>query len=84
MFIIFIVTNSVNHVLSLCVDAATIMKKCDVPGPGSYMPKLGINKNGTYCISNMPNRTTTAWYPTDRFRKPKETREGSPGPGQYH
>jgi len=59
------------------------MKKCDVPGPGTYMPKLGINNNGVYVVSNIPNRKATAWFPTDRFSKPKESREGSPGPGSY-
>lgn len=59
------------------------MKKCAVPGPGTYMPKVGINKTGTYALSNIPNRKVTAWVPSNRFQKPKESREGSPGPGNY-
>jgi len=59
------------------------MKKSDVPGPGTYMPRVNMNVNGVYPLSNMQSRKTTAWYPSNRFSKPKESRESSPGPGQY-
>lgn len=58
------------------------MIKQGLPGPGNYGPKLGMNKVGKYCISNMPNTRTSAFSPSQRFRN-KTTLEEMPGPGTY-
>ena len=57
------------------------MKKSAVPGPGTYKPRVSMNENGVYALSSMQSKRATAWYPSNRFSKPKESRESSPGPG---
>ena len=38
----------------MCAEPENIMIKAKVPGPGTYAPKLGIDKFGKYCLSTVP------------------------------
>jgi len=50
------------------LEPAEIMKKCEVPGPGTYAPIIGINSVGKYMISNQPNSRASVWSPAkNRF-----------------
>jgi len=64
-------------------DTASIMQKCKVPGPGTYMPKTGINEMGKYYLSTIPNTCAQHFSPSKRFRENKSPKNEQPGPGTY-
>jgi hypothetical protein len=66
-------------------EPENIMKKGNVPGPGSYAPVIEINSIGKYHLSTTPNSRAANWSPS-RNRFPDHTRRFKhiPGPGTYN
>jgi len=44
-------------------EPANVMIKGNVPGPGTYAPKIELNKFGKYCLSTLPNSKAANWSP---------------------
>lgn len=57
----------------------------DIPGPGHYKT-IGIDAEGTYSVSTMPNSRASVWSPpkSKRFRDVLKHTTEKPEPGTYH
>lgn len=63
------------------LEPASLMKKQNVPGPGSY-PVIGIDKMGRYPVSTFKNSGAQTWSPAPTSRR--SLRENLPGPGAHN
>jgi len=57
----------------------------NIPGPGSYK-SIGIDKEGKYVLSTIPNSRASAWSPpkSKRFKEPLRHTGEKPEPATYN
>lgn len=67
--------------ISQITEPASLMKKQNVPGPGTY-PLIGIDKMGRYPLSTFKNSGAQTWSPAPSTRQSR--REPLPGPGAHN
>jgi hypothetical protein len=62
-------------------DSARSSIKRNVPGPGAYDPKTGLDAVGKYTLSTISNSKATTISPSKRFSILIQSK--GPGPGAY-
>ena len=69
----------------LFLEPLIINIKQQIPGPGSYQPKIGIDKYGKYVLSKIQNSRAANWSPSKkRFIDENRHKRDIPGPGNYN
>lgn len=60
-------------------------KRHGSPGPGTYK-SIGIDKDGKYSVSNIPNSKASVWSPSKskRFKDELHSNLKNPPPGTYN
>jgi hypothetical protein len=59
-----------------------VQKGKNVPGPGTYKPKVEIDKLGVYFLSKSPNSKAPKFFPVGNHSKAR-IGSSTPGPGSY-